>query len=125
MAGADGKGTRRRAGNRARVEFALTRPVAASGVVARLVAGRVNSNPRNRRRASRSARGSKKLFSSSFVSWASSARHVLGRIKFLAMKGNARAKKCLFPELKHNWMHLDECNRRALQVGKFIPFSTL
>lgn len=39
MARADGKGTRRRAGNRARVEFALTRPVAASGVVARLVAG--------------------------------------------------------------------------------------
>lgn len=65
----DEKKARRRAGNRARVEFALTRPVPASGVVARLVARRVNSSPQklttipkctSRRIASRSARGSKK-----------------------------------------------------------------
>jgi len=63
------KKARRRAGNRARVEFALTRPVPASGVVARLVARRVNLSPEKlttiskctlRRIASRSARGSKK-----------------------------------------------------------------
>lgn len=110
MAEAGGKGTRQRAGNRARVEFALTRPVAASGVVARLVAGRVNSNPETDNVHRVPERGSKKcLLRVLDIVCPSRAR----RIKFLARWKEMRAKVCLYFRNSNIIGRINECDRRA------------
>jgi len=88
----DKKKARRRAGNRARVEFALTRPVPASGVVARLVARRVNS------RNWRQSRNASRRIAERIYAWAKD----LQRLRVTYSPRWKCAKECLFSKLECN-----------------------